>query len=51
MNRPLPQIPSDQADEPPPILGSWRKVYWLVLAHLAFWILVFYGFTLRFGVF
>jgi hypothetical protein len=35
-------------DEPPPILGAWRRLYTAVLLHLAFWIIVFYLFTIRF---
>ena len=34
-------------DEPPP-LGSWPRVYALVLGNLAFWIFVFYLFTRAF---
>ncbi len=36
-------------EEPPPLLGSWRRLYVAILLHLAFWIVVFYLFTLRFG--
>ena len=32
-------------DEPPPILGSWRRIYIFVLAYLAFLIAGFYIFT------
>ena len=35
--------------EPPPILGSWRNVYAIALAWLAFLILLFYGFTRYFA--
>lgn len=31
-------------DEPPP-LGTWPRMYALVLGNLAFWIAVFYVFT------
>ena len=34
-------------DEPPP-LGTWGRMYALVLGNLAFWILVFYAFTRAF---
>ena len=34
-------------DEPPP-LGTWPRMYALVLGNLAFWILVFYLFTRAF---
>jgi hypothetical protein len=43
-------IPHDmRGGEPPPILGSWRNVNIVVLAWLAFLILVFYGFTRYFS--
>ena len=32
-------------DEPPPILGSWRRIYATVIGYLAFLILIFYIFT------
>lgn len=32
-------------DEPPPFLGSWRRIYTLVLAYLALLITTFYIFT------
>ena len=32
-------------DEPPPFLGSWRRVYTAVLVYLAFVIAAFYAFT------
>jgi hypothetical protein len=32
-------------DEPPPILGSWRRIYIVILCYLAFLIVVFYVFT------
>jgi hypothetical protein len=35
-------------DEPPPILGSWRRFYVVVLAYLAFLIVLFYLFTRAF---
>ena len=38
---------SEPFEEPPP-LGSWGSVYAAVLAHLAFWILLFHLFTVRF---
>jgi hypothetical protein len=49
----LPQTPTDYKippadDEPPPFLGTWRRIYAFVLIHLALWILVFYFFTERF---
>jgi hypothetical protein len=36
-----PQIP----DEPPPILGTWPRVYAFVLVYLAALIVAFYAFT------
>jgi hypothetical protein len=35
----------NEPDEPPPILGSWRRIYILVLFYLAFIIAGFYVFT------
>jgi hypothetical protein len=32
-------------DEPPPILGSWRRIYIIVLCYLAFLVAGFYVFT------
>jgi hypothetical protein len=32
-------------DEPPPVLGSWSRVYTFVLCYLASVIAVFYWFT------
>jgi hypothetical protein len=32
-------------DEPPPFLGSWRRVYTLVLIYLVCLIAAFYTFT------
>ncbi len=40
------RLPSEAHDaEPPPILGSWRNVYAVVLCWLTFLIGVFYLFT------
>lgn len=36
-------------DEPPPFLGTWRKVYALVLLYLAAVITVFWIFTRYFA--
>ena len=38
-----------RVDEPPPVLGRWRNVNIVVLAWLAFLILVFYAFTRYFS--
>lgn len=35
-------------DEPPPFLGSWRRVYVAVLLYLALIIVACYGFTRAF---
>jgi len=37
------------ADEPPPFLGSWPRVYLAVLVWLAILISLFYGFTVAFS--
>jgi hypothetical protein len=37
--------PDDDRLEPPPLLGSWRNVYALVVAVLAVLIALFYGLT------
>ncbi len=29
------QYAKESADEPPPFLGSWRRVYWCILCYLA----------------
>ncbi len=36
-------------DEPPPILGTWPRVYLFVLMYLAALIALFYGFTVYFA--
>jgi hypothetical protein len=35
----------DVPDEPPPILGTWKRVYIAVLIYLACLIMLFYLFT------
>ena len=37
--------PRDVADEPPPFLGTWKRVYAGVLIYLVVIIAVFYAFT------
>jgi hypothetical protein len=37
--------PRDVPDEPPPFLGTWRRVYAAILIYLAVIIFVFYLFT------
>ena len=36
-------------DEPPPVLGSWRRVYAFVIVYLACLIGAFYLFTVHFA--
>lgn len=36
------------AESPPPILGSWRNLYLLVMGNLALMVIVFYLFTLAY---
>jgi len=36
-------------DEPPPFLGSWRRVYVTVIVYVAVLIAVFYAFTKAFN--
>lgn len=40
--------PEEVPDEPPPFLGTWKRVYLAVLAYLAALIGVFYLFTKAF---
>jgi hypothetical protein len=45
-------MPEDRAhilDEPPPFLGTWRRVYATVLIYLACLIVLFYVFTRMFS--
>jgi hypothetical protein len=39
------KMPHPVDDEPPPILGSWRRIYIIVLCYLALLIAGFYFFT------
>lgn len=39
------RLPEEIVDEPPPFLGTWPRVYAVVLAYLAVLIVVFYAFT------
>jgi len=36
-------------DEPPPVLGSWSRVYVVILCELVLLILAFYLFTVHFA--
>jgi len=40
---------TDDKDEPPPLVRTWRRLYLAVIVWLLFLILVFYGFTRRFA--
>ena len=45
-------MPSDQReapDEPPPFLGTWRRVYTAVVAYLALLITLCYAFSRAFS--
>ena len=35
----------DISDEPPPVLKSWKNLYWLVFGNLVLLIVIFYIFT------
>jgi hypothetical protein len=37
-------------EEPPPILGTWRRLYTAVLVYLAVLIVLFYVFTRAFNL-
>ena len=39
----------DVPDDPPPVLGTWPRVYAFVLAYLAAIITLFYGITRMFS--
>lgn len=41
---PRSQVPSPTVEEPPPLLGSWRALYAVVLGELALCIVLFYLF-------
>lgn len=47
MSEPIPQ--REAADEPPPFLGTWRRVYSGVLLYLAALIALFFLFTKAFA--
>ena len=44
------EIAADNTDaaSPPPIFGSWRNLYLLVIGNLAFMVIMFYLFTLAY---
>jgi hypothetical protein len=37
-----------EPESPPPLLGSWRNLYLLVIGNLAFMVIVFYLFTIAY---
>ncbi len=39
------KLPHPVEDEPPPILGTWRRIYVIILCYLAFLVVGFYIFT------
>jgi len=45
----MPVDRSQLPDEPPPILGSWRKLYTAILIYLGLMIASFYVFTRAFS--
>ena len=50
MNETAPKpVPSQPPDDPPPLLGTWRRLYLAVIGWLLFLILAFYLFARRFA--
>ncbi len=49
MSDPEEHTPRVTVDEPPPLLGTWRRVYALVVVYLAFLIVLFYLFARAFN--
>jgi len=45
----MPPDMREMPDEPPPFLGTWRRVYTAVLAYLALLIALCYAFTRAFS--
>jgi hypothetical protein len=47
MNSRTPEVPDERhvVDEPPPFLGTWKRVYAFVLAYLACLIVLMYIFS------
>ena len=41
--------PKQMIDDPPPVLGTWRHVYFFVIVYLACLIGAFYAFTAHFA--
>ncbi|HML18764.1 MAG TPA: hypothetical protein VK419_17155 [Bryobacteraceae bacterium] len=44
-----PLSPHEMEDEPPPVLGTWPRVYTFTLIYLALVIFAFYLFTVHFA--
>jgi hypothetical protein len=40
---------TDQENEKPPVLGSWKNLYFLVIGFLIFLIFLFYALTLAYS--
>lgn len=48
----VPQVPEPERhviDEPPPVLGTWKRVYTFILCYIACVIATFYWFTRSFA--
>jgi len=45
----MPSDPRAMPDEPPPFLGTWRRVYTAVIVYLALLIALCYAFTRAFA--
>ena len=43
-----PKHPQEERDEPPPFLGSWNRIYTIVLLYLVLLIVLFYIFGAAF---
>jgi len=43
------RVPHSALEEPPPLLGAWRRLYLAVIGWLALLILLFYSFARRFA--
>ena len=41
--------PPDAPDQPPPLLGSWRNLYWLVTGSLVLWMALGWWLTRTYG--
>ena len=50
LTNPLHNQPDPDNQDRAPLIGTWGRLYAAVLAHLAFWIVIFYFFTVRFDL-